>query len=413
MTEDEEMLSRRVYRTALVGDKHFWELYKESAHLHSHASSEGIFAPASPLPLFGSAHPPEPVSGAAQSLNAVHEFLGRFPGIIDLPLDPPAEYLSSTEFYQLFRLQNWVRLPVESMSIQEIQVWEATAPARALATKFLTTPEMQPFWYRLAFGEPFTTQNGKRYFGRSHWEDNPSAAQEAFGAMLDDMASKLRFWWCPETLEDGSVIEGLFNRSRVSVMESLDEKTAKFMSLRVRDHITSQHYDVFIGLSSRYLYHLLSPKSSVRTDKSAMMRLQFDLAVTLCHEIAHAVYAYRGLQQPEMFVCPTDEMAESGFSWTFNVLGACVDISSSGNKNVDRDVKYMLSKDWKSMWAFPRIRMVVDMHWINAWFRRDTWERIDEVMQHEMLKLPYMSGFPGPRFWAADRFCDGPDGQWY
>ena len=300
MNDEEEKLISEIYLKAMNADEMYQQLRRDL---------EGKLSGAPPAPESGETHP-ESVFLNLRDVPNHH--------ILDLELDPPSRYIDFDNYHPIFRPEGWVMLAGKSLTNQ---AWVAMTAARALATKFLTTPEMQSFWYRLAFGQPVSI-NGKRYLQRSPWEDDLPAAEKAFRDLLNDLASKVRFSWCPEQLDTGETCDGVFCRSWLKVAHCLDIQTMEAMARRVPDWNHPMYFDSFIGLSSGLLYHLVSPMSSARNDASAMMRLQFHIATTLCHEIAHAIYAYRGLEEPEAYIFESDQISEAGFSWVFNVLGA-------------------------------------------------------------------------------------------
>ncbi|KAJ4352558.1 uncharacterized protein N0V89_007907 [Didymosphaeria variabile] len=331
---------------------------------------------------------------ASQAKN-IPEFL-RANGIIDIKLGPSQDYIDFTDIHPLFRFENCAIALSEDITRK---AWAAMAPALALSTKWLTTPELQGFWHRLAFGE-LTTANGKTYLARSPIEDNLPLACSRFGEILMVLADKITFWWVPQVL-DGGKVNGCHTNNIFDSIHILNKYLAAQIKSRSwyssRD---SYDYGGYIGISCEFLYHLLSPESSTRLDDCAMMRLQFQIAFTLCHELCHAVYAWRRLPNPEIYVFPSDAMAETGLSWGQNVLGAEVCIETHA-------LDYMTGRTYKYLYSYPGLFYVVHDRWVDAWFRKDTWARIDEVVHRNLLRLPAAAGFSGPTFWIAHLFVGG------
>ncbi|KAF1965236.1 hypothetical protein BU23DRAFT_628781 [Bimuria novae-zelandiae CBS 107.79] len=326
-------------------------------------------------------------------------------GAFDMKLDPSSEYIDFTNIHPLFRVENCALGLNEEVTRKG---WEAMAPARALATKFITTPELSAFWYRLAFGTP-AVHSGKRYLARSPLEDQPKLARVSFESLLLDLSTKLHFWWAPTCL-GGIQTLGCFTTSIFGVVGALNPSEGRAIAARSgHQYNQGEYFDGYISLSVKYLYHLLSQASSVRTDGCAMLRIQSSIAHSLCHEICHAIYSYRGLEMPEAYVFLSDEMAEAGFSFPFNVFGA--EVGPVSNAQLSNEIGCFYGSDWRSMFGFPQLRTIVNMRWVEAWFRKDTWERIDEVMKNDLLKLPSATGFSGPALWVVHRFTESPFGK--
>ncbi|KAL1598034.1 hypothetical protein SLS60_008522 [Paraconiothyrium brasiliense] len=328
--------------------------------------------------------------------NSIHEFL-RVNGVVDIPLGPAHDYIDFADIYPLFRFENWAIGPSEDVMKA---AWTAMAPAFALSTRWLTTPEFQGYWHRLAFGEP-TTENGKTYLARSPIEDDLPLACSRFGEILKVLADKIKFWWVPQNMPDGTPMEGCFTTNRFGSVFVLDKILGEEILRRSGcSPRKSYDYDGRIGISCEFLYHLLSPESSTRFDECARMRMQFRLAAVLCHELCHAVYQWRRLPLPEVYVFPSDAMAETGLSWSQNVLGADESFGARG-------MGYLLSHTYKYLYSYPAVSHVINDRWIEAWFRKDTWARIDEVVRRNLLRLPDAAGLSGPTVWIAERFVMG------
>jgi hypothetical protein len=138
------------------------------------------------------------------------------------------------------------------------------------------------------------------------------------------------------------------------------------------------------------------------------MRLHFSIATTLCHELAHGIWQYRGFGLPESFIFPTDLSNEAGYSWIYHVLGG--EMLGSSPNLPDR-FDHISSVDGRNYNMYPSLGTIVPLRYINAWFRRDTWERIEEVVQNNMLFFPSPTAISGPQYWIAERYAEGPKGK--
>lgn len=324
-------------------------------------------------------------------------------GMLDMQLAPPEDYISFTDIHPLFRFENWLPGVAEDLTRN---AWAAMAPALALSTKWLTTPEMQGFWHRLAFGEP-SNIDGKICLARSSIENDLPMACTQFGEILRLLAENIKFWWSPDHLLDNpGMIDGVFSYNIFGVIDILDKTLSSEIRKRSGYSFGKPYaYDGHVGITCEFLYHLLSPVSKASSDDCVMMRLQFQLACCICHELAHALYAWRGLpgsksNAPEIFIFPSDEMAEAGFSWSQNEMG--------GDVHLDfENLELQVARTYRNLYSRPNLHYILDDRWVQAWFLKDTWARMNEVVRDNLLRLPGAAGFSEPPLWVADRFLEG------
>lgn len=318
-------------------------------------------------------------------------------GITSTQLGNPNDYISCTpeDIHPIFRFENFTSgLPGDLAR----NAWVAMAPALTLATKWITTPEVQGFWHRLSFGE-FATAHGKTYLARSPIEDDPSMASTCFANILTSMANKLKFWWVPHELPGHETQLGCSSRNAFVSIYMLCASLGEEVSMRSGYSWSLSdvyEYDGYIGLSCKILHNLLSPKSSARLDDCTMMRLQLHIAHVLCHELCHALYGWRCLPHKEPYVFLSDPMAEVGLSWSQNVLGADMHFKDDG-------MRFMFCRTYKYLYSLPGLSYIINDRWVEAWFRKGTWERIEEVVRSNLLKLPNTASLSGPTVWMAAR----------
>ena len=387
ISENDTQLIQRVYREALEKDEPFNALMKDFAR--------------SFIPCAQANSGPR-----VTDWDIIREVL-EDQGFYDFKLAPRSQYIDFDDIHPLFREENYAPLLDTGLTPR---AWAKMGPAHSLATKWLTTPCLQPFWYRIAFGIP-AMQDGVRYLARSPIENDPRAAQRAFEELLLDLAKKLTIFWAPQHVEHGARIEGSCTNSIFGFVQENNEEECRALVMRYGNRMSyNDYFDGHIGLTSRYLYGLLSPHSNAYNDDACHMRLQFVIATTLCHEIAHAVYMYRGLDDPESRVYLTDPVGESGYSWIFKVLGG---ETRPFDPTLRTTFDVLKSIDKNFIYRFPKMDSILHMKWVDAWFRRDTWERIEEVVQNKLLLLPSPRGISGPNFWVAYRYAEGPKGKFF
>lgn len=375
--------------------------------------TEELWGTSDPPSLYMGNTEPQPDSRSQSSdLEAITKLLKDY-GILDTKLGSPSEYIDVTQIHPLLRFENFATGMTEEVNRQ---AWGAMAPALALASKFLTTPELQSFWYRVAFATP-VIQDGKKVLVRSALEDDPVKARVEFETLLMTLANKIRFLWSPTVVNKGSVIYGYCAKHVFAAIQVMNPDEGSLLEQRYAGQMQDPHfYESRIALTTLFLYHLLSPRSKVRNDDCTMMRLQFCVAEVLCHEIAHAVYQYRGLRlrevnpEAEAYIYPSDAMAEAGLSWSHYVFGE--QPSAAFRLDLPGIDSHFICTSWQTLHSKPSVNCFVEMRWVEAWFRKDTWANIGHVTQNNLLRLPSPAGFPGPIFWYVCRFiADGSDGS--
>ena len=139
-------------------------------------------------------------------------------GLLNIPLGPDSDYIDCSQIHPLFRFENY---SPELTNNLNREAWEKMAPAHALATKWLTAPCLQPFWYRIAFGTRHTQEDGLQTLAPSPIENDPHAAQAALEAMFLDLSRKLTIFFCPENVAGGEV-EGFFASSNIVAISAMD-----------------------------------------------------------------------------------------------------------------------------------------------------------------------------------------------
>lgn len=322
--------------------------------------------------------------------------------------------LNEEDIHPIFSNLNLERCLLESeLSIPAVRrTTLSMRPALALATKFLTAPELQSWWYHLIYGVPATDRSTRKsYLRASPLEEDIPTARTEFAAVLEALSRRIQFCWTTGALRDGTGFDGIHSSFGFWDMLGNFIDTSK-MDLRTARK-RADGYNGFIGISTRFLYHLLSPTSPARSDLQADTRLQVQLAVTLTHELAHAVYAFRNqpfanYQYPsgELHIFDTDVVNEAGASWENHIWDGVI-----LNCSVDRDgISDMVARTWgmevlPSPWALT----YVPDAWLRDLFRDTTW---GDVSGH-MAKLERPMGRPNK--FVAERWVRGRgfESVWY
>ncbi|KAJ4301750.1 hypothetical protein N0V90_003843 [Kalmusia sp. IMI 367209] len=376
ISDADAQLCQRIYFDSFIGDESIDELLREQNESMAAATDDNITNTS-----------PSPQSYSLQGEDASIKW-------------HPSELLDK-QIHTIFQYENFDKTIFIENSLAK-KTWEAMTPALTLATKFLTTPELQGFWYHLMYGIPTTDEvTGKSYLKSSPLEADLVTAHADFDKLLMRLADQITFFWRPTKIgghvEGGAEVFGTWSSSLWAVLQMFDNARGQEIQMRSTPAPTVQQacFSGYMGLSSRFLYHLLSRRSVTRASTLTNMRLQFKLACTICHELAHAVYQFRGLSPPECHVFQTDCANEIGLSWEFWAFGGIRPFCEISTESITP----MRVKTWEFSYSSPSIWTEVHMHWIVAFFRKDTWDRLGEVIQNDLLRIPRPVGQP-PVFYA-------------
>ncbi|KAF2451231.1 hypothetical protein P171DRAFT_467855 [Karstenula rhodostoma CBS 690.94] len=286
------------------------------------------------------------------------------------------------------------------------QAWVNMRPALILATKFLLDPQFGAFWNHLMYGTPVTDAATRRsYLEHSDLENDLKTARADFEALLGSLADRVTFYWRPEKSE-GSTLGAIFRMSFWEVLEEFID-VSRFQHLKK----PAEGYNGFIGLSSKFLYNLMSENAVTYTDVDADIRFQFLLAVTLTHELAHAIYAWRGLPHvgwanglTEVFAFDTDISNEIGWSWENHTWDGVV-LTCTLDHDAIGDV---VARTWESE-VFGETYMYTPTPeaWLKSLFMKDSWKDIIRVIK----QVPKPVG--RPHLFFAQRWIDNQRGFEY
>ncbi|KAJ4352523.1 uncharacterized protein N0V89_007872 [Didymosphaeria variabile] len=304
--------------------------------------------------------------------------------------------------HRVFRPSNFqnpllkVKLPEE----RQHQVWVNMRPALILATKFLLDQRHGAFWYHLMYGTAVTDRaTRKSYLMHSPKENDLETAQADFAALLESLADRMSFYWRP-AMHNGGHVNAIYGSSFWQTLEEFVDIT-RWQNLRRR----AEGYNGYIGLSSNFLYNLIGRHAPTRTHVEADINIQFLLAVTLTHELAHAIYAWRDLPcwgfqngQSELFVFDTDMSNEVGWSWEYHTFGGVSLFCDLLHDHIGKRIK---ARTWESMLlGETSIYTPVPNDWLKSMFMKDTWKHIN---QH-VSSIPKPVG--RPEVFVALRYID-------
>jgi hypothetical protein len=302
--------------------------------------------------------------------------------------------------HRVFRPANFQNplLKVDLSEARRGQAWVSMRPAMTLATKFLTDPSFGAFWYHLMYGVPTSDPvTRKSFLMHSPQEDDLETARADFAALLDDLADRMTYYWRPAKHQDG-IIAGIQGHSYWEVMSEFVDISG-FEKMRQ----PAGGYNGYIGLNSDFLYNLLSRDAVTRTHVEGDIRLQFLLAVTLTHELTHAIYAWRDLPfvdwpgYTEIFCFDTDVSNEIGWSWENHTFGDVI-LSCELSHDV---IGACRARTWESeVLRETYIYAPVPDAWLKGLFLKNTWKDINQAFK----QVPKPVG--RPKVFCAQRYVD-------
>ncbi|KAF1979120.1 hypothetical protein BU23DRAFT_642116 [Bimuria novae-zelandiae CBS 107.79] len=257
------------------------------------------------------------------------------------------------------------------------------------------------FWHRLFLGEAtIDDATKKRYLEPSAEEVDYATASALCDQTLLEISERLSFFWMPED----EVYHAIFCHDALHALHYIDRTIFEsFIEHENGDlHAYTDSWFGHIGLSSAYLYHLLSPESPARPGNwnPANMCLQLALAYNICHELAYAIFRWRdgvgGIAEPEPYVFLKDPMPETGKSWNYFFSGGILELPL-----YPEWFGYMTNRSWNYIHATPGLSAIVDMPWIEEWFLKEMW-----VHKIPLGTAPSTDRPTCPKLWITDRLVE-------
>ncbi|KAF2146062.1 uncharacterized protein K452DRAFT_294670 [Aplosporella prunicola CBS 121167] len=184
-------------------------------------------------------------------------------------------------------------------------------PALRLASLFLTEPAYRGWWVKAAYGHSTLSGSGQTVLKLPDLVDLASLSRST-ERTLTDLAQYLRIYWTPT----GKVVPYM----------GACEMDRDFRTPGEREYPFVQNSNVCIKLLNDFRESLEREMSVEYT-----LRLHFRLAVTLVHELAHALVFMRfseaagGILHSE-----TDFVCEDGYSWEVFAFGGLITCCSGG-----------------------------------------------------------------------------------
>ncbi|XP_014556993.1 hypothetical protein COCVIDRAFT_77369, partial [Bipolaris victoriae FI3] len=283
------------------------------------------------------------------------------------------------KIHPLFQSRRWPDLKREDYTL--------LLPALRIATKLMTEPAILKWWKHTLFGRVEVDKFRRRYLANTPYESS------------DDADSELHVFFTkklPYVLEIG--FENL-DKSMARIDGCAFGSTAAYIRFR-HSLILAAAYPFFdtprIILHTQYLFslkYLLSHGGSAHELKT----LYLQLAITLCHELAHIVWQYRLSREVKPWAPETDSieplhqasehLAELGHSWELYVFGGSI-------WTLDRPgfftTFYKPHNLGAAALSFSKMCVVVPYWWVDMWSSTGIWDHFEDLYRQGELRLPGM-----------------------
>ncbi|KAF2786370.1 hypothetical protein K505DRAFT_343863 [Melanomma pulvis-pyrius CBS 109.77] len=297
-------------------------------------------------------------------------WLSEFPILLKLHCIEVVPFLSSsyislhdTAIHPIFSSLLWDRTGVQEFIDPS---HDAMRPAIALATKWITSDLFLGWWIRVLYGTFETDkESGKLYLAASPKEHDFPQAKADLEKAFAQLAENLRYYWKPEDENTAAT-----SRNPWMALWGLDNQRW--------DAEADAHINEFapcINLPTIFLYHLLSPRGARQASTCSNLRLQFHIAKTLVHELAHAFHMFVHRDKCEPYIFLEDWIPEAGFSWEQFVFGC--DVTAFPFKL--EGIGAVCAMEFEHMHAFPGICVPLAMRWVEKWFLNETWNSAPDI----------------------------------
>jgi hypothetical protein len=314
--------------------------------------------------------------------------------------------------HPIFRWENWqTPFNIDFGSSRAKDAWVAMAPAFILATKMLTSSATEGFWHQLMCGV-LVKDEFSPYLAPCHLDQDPEYLRASFKKLLGGLQDRVKFCWAVGSDAHGwCMMAGFWG-----VLKRMDPDPALFNEIAQRYNIHrlgtrdfgGKNLSAYIGINTKYLHATLSTPFNRNRSVNVNARLHLGLAVTLCHELCHAIWMLRNIPSDkspdilarEELVFATDFRAEMGASFE-NYLwrGAIVEPNMLSSQYGGR----MRVHRWEFSLLFPTFCVALEDSFAEALFREKTWEGWDDFI----AAMPRPTGQPS-EFFAVRYLRSGP-----
>lgn len=295
--------------------------------------------------------------------------------------DPDLQPIDLTNtIHPIFQSGNWRHTPPN--------IYQAIAPALRLASRFITERDFIDWWIKAALGNEVTDPATNRVY-LSHCAANHENRQDT-RYILTLLARYVHFDFMAQATQVNS-----YERLEVPAVTRRDDdpNELKFGARGSTFKVWEQ-----LGLTALVMLHgefydFFATVGQTTPSAALVQRVQFNLAQTLVHELAHALDLMRFANIEEAYYDLDDYLAERGEAWE-NFAFRCRIEENDDHPSTGAPPLMSVIPRWgmsATQWAYApagRWYIAIPMIWINQWFLTETWNKIQREGKSS-IRQPY------------------------
>lgn len=279
------------------------------------------------------------------------------------------------QIHPIFKWENWhTPFYLDEAHSHIRNSWIAMFPAFIVATKILTGTAAEHFYFHLMCGT-LETRGDKTFLARSPLEEDFPYLRAQFKRLLRCLQQRLKFYW---EVDSVATRHATTTTSFWSALSFFDPELEKELSCHYPDYdpelTIGTRLQAYIGINPKYMDRLLrSPHEADFHGNRELVRLHSQLAITLCHELCHAIFSLRGLQEDEVQMYETDLDIEVGMSFEIHLWGG-ITISADCLTSQRENIGPIVAREWKYISDTQHIQTVIGDTVLTKLFRDETWD---------------------------------------
>jgi hypothetical protein len=297
----------------------------------------------------------------------------------------PSSHLGDidNEVHPIFRQENWfLEDQFGPDRVEDGTLWQRLQPALRLASVFITHPRLMGWWVRVLLGKrrmDWTT--GKRFIEDPG--DQGIEGIERVQAVFEAMSQRVRWSFCDMTKDTAVACAAAYSLpspSELRIYAPLGSPHRKYRATRNA---------LLVIIGKEYRRYIRSDQYLAPAAACAALRVNWELAITMVHELAHQFWQHCSAPRTKKFGEPVlrkgDRKAELGESWEQSIYGEAF-FGHSINRTYG-----ILGHE-----VTPRFRSLVDgrmidfdfryppdPYWLHSFFLKAKWEEFSRVSEEE------------------------------
>lgn len=331
---------------------------------------------------------------------------------------PPAATLQNS-LHPLFKRDRFI-VDIEDPSVQD-KLWDGLEPALQLASRMLGSPQVLRFFYKIHYGYEENLPGDKRFKKVVLYRDYHDRLGDHVIEDIQKLSTKLKFAFGAFKVES-SIKHQIHAIHTVSAKQVHDYAYVRCKPSEILKIANENHYIIINEAYGHYFKH------SDRRTTDRDQKVQWYLAKTLIHELAHAYYArdrackYSDEHYNEPIIDPQHKVGNA----------------DGEEPELGRELDYALYGVYMHSIMHPTLGIFSEHHpyhfenggyninpclvisptcpvWITSWFREEKWKCLHQQWSEhaETLQDHEYTDFHVPTsLWAIVREKDDDDQPW-